>query len=205
MPEYLSIQKEQRWELLDQITRFEGARTLSVGMGMIGSSFLRKANALGAVCYGVRRTVHDQPDYVEQLVIPNEMDAILPEMDVVALSLPGTPETKGMFDRKRLEKMKSTAILLNVGRGNSIVTEDLLSVMANGHLKAACLDVMDPEPLPEGHPLWSAERVYITPHISGGYRSGVNYSLVIDVVIQNLLLVLEGKPPVHTVDRRLGY
>ena len=87
--------------------------------------------------------------------------------------------------------MKKSAILINVGRGNSVVTEDLIRVMQDGHLKAACLDVMDPEPLPADHPLWTAPRVYITPHISGGYRAGVNYSRVIDAVIQNLSLVLQ--------------
>ena len=110
-----------------------------------------------------------------------------------------------MFDERRLRLMKESAILVNVGRGNSVVTEDLLRVMESGHLRAACLDVMDPEPLPEGHPLWTAPRVYLTPHISGGFRAGVNYERVIDTVIRNLTLVLQGKPPVHVVDRELGY
>ena len=205
MPEYLRMQERQGWELLTDICRFEGSRVLSVGMGAIGTSYLRKASALGAVCYGVRRTLHDQPEFVAKLVTPEDMDPLLPEMDVVALSLPGTGEVTGMFDERRLRLMKKDAILLNVGRGNSVVTADLVKVMNSGHLKAACLDVMDPEPLPADHPLWTAPRVYITPHISGGYRAGVNYGRVIDVAVRNVSLVLEGRPPVHTVDRRLGY
>lgn len=205
MPEYLDMQKEKGWELLNSIDRFEGSRILSVGMGAIGSSYLQKANALGAECYGVRRSVHDIPDYVRELVTTKDMDRLLPEMDVVALSLPGTDEVKGMFDERRLRLMKPSAILINVGRGNSVVTEDLIRVMQEGHLKAACLDVMDPEPLPQDHALWTTPRVYLTPHISGGYRAGVNYRQVIDVAIHNVELVLAGKPPVHIVDRRLGY
>ncbi len=205
MPEYLRMQDQQGWELLDDIVRFEGRKVLSVGMGAIGTSYLKKAHALGAVCYGVRRTAHDRPGFVEELVSPDGMDALLPEMDVVALSLPGTDEVKGMFGERRLRLMKRTAIILNTGRGNAIVTDDLIKVMGEGHLRAACLDVMDPEPLPKGHPLWTAPRVYITPHISGGYRAGVNYERVIDAAVKNLALVLEGKPPVHTVDRILGY
>ena len=205
MPEYLRMQDRQEWTLLDDIGRFAGSKVLSVGMGAIGTAYLRKASALGAACWGVRRTVHDRPDFVRELVTPEGMDALLPEMDVVALSLPGTEDVAGMFDERRLRLMKKTAILLNVGRGNSVVTEDLLRVMAEGRLRAACLDVMDPEPLPKGHPLWTAPRVYITPHISGGYRAGVNYDRVIDAVIRNLTLVLQGQPPVHTVDRELGY
>ncbi len=205
MPEYLDMQKEQGWNLLRDIDRFAGSNILSVGMGAIGTSYLKKADALGAICYGVRRSVHDKPEFVKRLVTVNEMDELLPEMDVVALSLPGTSEVKGMFDERRLRLMKKSAILLNTGRGNSVVTEDLIKVMNEGHLKAACLDVMDPEPLPKDHPLWTAPRVYITPHISGGYRAGVNYESVTDVVYRNIELVLSGEPPVHTVDRKLGY
>ena len=205
MPEYLRMQDRQDWDLLHDIGRFAGSRVLSVGMGAIGTAYLQRAAALGAECFGVRRTVHDRPDFVRELVTPEGMDALLPEMDVVALSLPGTQDVSGMFDGRRLRLMKKTAILLNVGRGNSVVTEDLLQVMAEGRIRAACLDVMEPEPLPKGHPLWTAPRVWITPHIAGGYRAGINYDKVIDAVIRNLSLVLQGKPPVHVVDRELGY
>ncbi len=205
MPEYLDMQKEQGWNLLKNIDRFAGSNILSVGMGAIGTSYLKKADALGAICYGVRRSVHDKPEFVQKLVTVDEMDELLPEMDVVALSLPGTAEVKGMFDERRLRLMKKSAILLNTGRGNSVVTTDLIKVMNEGHLKAACLDVMVPEPLPKDHPLWTTSRVYITPHISGGYRAGVNYESVTDVVYRNIELVLSGEPPVHTVDRKLGY
>ena len=174
-------------------------------MGAIGSSYLRKSHALGAICYGVRRTVHDCPDFVEELVDPSGIDRLLPEMDVVALSLPGTDEVNGMFDERRLRLMKKDAIILNVGRGNSIVTQDLIRVMNEGHLRAACLDVMNPEPLPKDHPLWTTPRVYLTPHISGGFRAGINYPRVIDTAIRNLTLVLNGEPPIHIVDRTLGY
>lgn len=205
MPEYLEMQHRQGWELLKSIDRFEGSKVLSVGMGAIGTSYLQRAHALGAECFGVRRTVHDKPDFVVKLVTPAEMDELLPEMDVVALSLPGTKDVTGMFDERRLRLMKKTAILVNVGRGNSVVTEELIKVMEGGHLKAACLDVCNPEPLPKGHPLWTTPRVYITPHISGGYRAGVNYDRVIDTAVNNLKLFLEGKMPVHIVDRKLGY
>lgn len=205
MPEYLTLQQEKEWTLLKEIDRFEGSKILSVGMGAIGTSYLQKSAALGAECYGVRRTVHDQPSFVRKLATPADMDELLPEMDVVALSLPGTDDVRNMFDYRRLSLMKKNAILINVGRGNSVVTEDLIRIMNEGRLKAACLDVMNPEPLPPEHPLWNTPRVYLTPHISGGYRAGINYDRVMDVVIQNVNLVLQGKDPVHIVDRKLGY
>ena len=205
MPEYVKNQQDQKWELLHDISLFEGLKVLSVGMGAIGTSYARKANALGAICYGVRRTIHDQPDFVEKLVTQEGMDELLPEMDIVALSMPGTDEVGGMFDERRLRLMKKTAIIANVGRGNAIVTDDLIKVMNEGHLKAACLDVMTPEPLPQGHPLWTTPRVYLTPHISGGFRAGVNYERVVDTAIKNLTLVAQGEAPIHTVNRELGY
>lgn len=205
MPEYVKNQQDQKWELLHDISLFEGLKVLSVGMGAIGTSYARKANALGAICYGVRRTIHDQPEFVQKLVTPEGMDELLPEMDIVALSMPGTDEVGGMFDERRLRLMKKTAIIANVGRGNAIVTDDLIKVMNEGHLKAACLDVMTPEPLPQGHPLWTTPRVYLTPHISGGFRAGVNYERVVDTAIKNLTLVAQGEAPIHTVNRELGY
>ena len=205
MKEYMHMQDDKKWGLLLDVMRFKGSKILSVGMGAIGSAYLNKAHALGAECYGVRRTVHDRPDFVEELVTIQDMDDLLPEMDVVALSLPGTEEVDGLFDERRLRLMKDDAIILNVGRGNAIVTDDLINVMKQGHLRAACLDVMDPEPLPEDHPLWITERVYITPHVSGGFRAGINYGTVMDVILNNMKLIIQGKEPVHIVDRKLGY
>ena len=86
------------WSLLNDIVRFEGSKILSAGMGAIGTSYVQKASAMRALCYGVRRTVHDKPDLVEKLVTQAEMD-------VVALSLPGTAEAEGMFDERRLRLM----------------------------------------------------------------------------------------------------
>ena len=205
MPEYVVMQLNKAWSSLDDIQRFEGSRVLSVGMGTIGTAYLERAHALGAICYGVRRSVHDKPPFVEELVTTSGMDALLPKMDVVALSLPGTGEVRGLFDERRLRLMKRGAILLNVGRGNAVCTDALIRVMNEGLLRAACLDVMDPEPLPADHPLWTTPRVYITPHISGGFQSGVNYGRVMDVVLNNLQLWLRGEPPVHIVNRELGY
>ena len=205
MPDYVHMQDEKRWSLIPDVVRFKGSNILSVGMGAIGTAYLQKSYALGAECYGVRRTVHDKPDFVERLVTVDEMDELLPQMDVVALSLPGTEEVNGLFDERRLRLMKKTAIILNVGRGNAILTDDLIRVMNEGHLRAACLDVTDPEPLPKSHPLWTTQRVYITPHISGGMRAGINYEAVMDVVMKNMDMILQGKEPVHIVDRKLGY
>lgn len=204
-PEYMEAQKAHRWELLHEVTRIEGANVISVGMGSIGSQYLKRCAALGARCFGVCRTEKEAPDFVEKMATPDTMDELLAEADVVALSLPGTPETKGMFDLAQLRKIKKGAIILNAGRGTAMVTDDLVTLMNEGHFRAACLDVMDPEPLPEDHPLWDTPNVFITPHISGGFRASVNYERVMDVVKENLIRMSEGREVIHAVNRNLGY
>ncbi|MBQ9154133.1 MAG: D-2-hydroxyacid dehydrogenase, partial [Solobacterium sp.] len=101
--------------------------------------------------------------------------------------------------------MKKDSILINVGRGSAIDTEALLKLAREGWFRGVYLDVTDPEPLPLNHPLWNTERVYITPHISGGSDSNIIRGRLLDIVSENLKLVSEGKKPLHIVDRKLGY
>ena len=205
MPDYLENQKKCAWDLLNGIQRVSASTFLSVGMGQIGTAFLKKASALGGTCYGVRRSIHDKPDFIRELYTTDNMKDILGSCDVVALSLPGTSETDNLFDEKMMRQMKPGSILINVGRGNSIVTDDLIKLAKEGYFKGVVLDVTDPEPLPKNHELWHVPNVYITPHVSGGYREGVNYDSVISVIYNNLKNVAEGKQPAHIVDKQIGY
>ncbi len=204
-PEYHDLQKERSWKRYGEPTLISGSKVLSVGMGSIGTEFLRKMDLLGAECYGVRRTVHDKPDFVKELYAFTDLDQILPECDIVGLSLPETPETVGMFNEARLRSMKKDSILINVGRGSAIDTEALLKVANEGWFRAVYLDVTDPEPVPLNHPLWNTERIHITPHISGGSFSNIIRGTLLKVVTKNLTLVSQGELPVHIVDRKLGY
>ena len=204
-PEYHDLQKERSWKRYGEPTLISGSKVLSVGMGSIGTEFLRKMDLLGAECYGVRRTVHDKPDFVKELYAFTDLEKILPECDTIALSLPETPETTKMFNEARLRMIKKDAVLINVGRGTAIDTEALLKVVNEGWFRAVYLDVTDPEPLPLNHPLWNTERIHITPHISGGSFSNIIRGTLLKVITNNLTLVSQGKPPVHIVDRQLGY
>ena len=202
---YLDIQKEHEFTNLGSVNTLTASKVLSVGMGDIGSNFARKMNALGAEVYGVRRSVHEKPSYCADMYTMENMDEIIGECDVVALSLPETEETIHLFDEARLRKMKKGAILVNVGRGSAIVTEDLLKVMKEGYLSGVCLDVTDPEPLPKNHPLWNTEHVYITPHISGRFNAAVTYDFVLNIFKTNLMHYLNNEPLEHVVNKKLGY
>ena len=202
---YMPLQERREFRNLGGVKTVEGCKVVSVGMGDIGSSFARKMHALGATVYGVRRSVHEKPDYIEQMYTPADMDRILSEVDVVGLSLPETGETAGLFDYARLKKIRPGAILVNVGRGSAIVTDDLARAAAEGHFAGVCLDVTDPEPLPADHPLWDMEHVYITPHISGRFNAPLTYERVLDIFDGNLRRYLAGEPLEHVVDRGIGY
>ncbi|MBQ1399215.1 MAG: D-2-hydroxyacid dehydrogenase [Lachnospiraceae bacterium] len=202
---YMPLQERREFRNLGGVKTVYGAKVLAVGMGDIGSNFAKRMHALGATVYGVRRNTHEKPDYVERLFTPADMDEILPEVDVVGLSLPETGETEGMFDYERLKKIRPGAILVNVGRGTAIVTDDLVRAAGEGHFAGVCLDVTDPEPLPADHPLWDIEHVYITPHISGRFNAPVTYEIVLDIFAENLRRYLAGEPLENRVDRGIGY
>lgn len=202
---YYDTQKEHVWNNLGSVPVMRNLKVVSVGMGDIGSEFAKRMHALGCTVYGVRRTVHDVPDYIEKMYTMDNMDEILPECDVVALSLPETEETVGLFDYERLSRIKDHAVLINVGRGSAIISSDLIRIMKEGHLKAACLDVTDHEPLPKNDPLWNTENVYITPHISGRFNAEVTYDKVIDIFLNNLNHYMNKESLEHIVDKSKGY
>ena len=202
---YYDTQKEHLWNNLGSVPVMRNLKVVSVGMGDIGSEFAKRMHALGCTVYGVRRTVHDVPDYIEKMYTMDNMDEILPECDVVALSLPETEETVGLFDYERLSRIKDHAVLINVGRGSAIISSDLIRIIKEGHLKAACLDVTDHEPLPKNDPLWNTENVYITPHISGRFNAEVTYDKVIDIFLNNLKHYMNKETLEHIVDKSKGY
>ncbi|MBE6117953.1 MAG: D-2-hydroxyacid dehydrogenase [Erysipelotrichaceae bacterium] len=204
-PMFMERQRERIWNRDTPLYRVAGTKVLSVGMGAIGTEYLRLCSMLGMECYGVRRTLHDQPDFVKKLYTMDTMDEILPMADFVVLSMPHTPETAGAFHEARFRKMKKDAVLINVGRGTAVVTDDLLTVMKDGWFRGVLLDVMEQEPLPLNSPLWTAERVVLTPHIAGRWTSPTNYEAVMSVVKENLQRFLDGKPLLHTIDRKLAY
>ena len=163
------------------------------------------AKALGARVIGVRRTGTDKPDFVDELIHTDKLDEYLPQADCVAITLPGTTATKGMFDAERMAKMKDGAILLNVGRGMIVDTDALCAALENGKLAGAGVDVTDPEPLPTDHPLWKMENAVITPHISGGYHLQETHDRIVRIMAENLKRFLAGEPLRNVIDFSTGY
>lgn len=207
---YSKLQKEREWNYIGATKSMDELKVLVIGMGDIGSEYAKRMHSLGCTIYGVRRTIHDKPDYVEELYTMETMDAILPECDVIALSLPSTPETQHFMNDSRLSRMKDDSVIVNVGRGSAIDEISLLKHLRNGKFKGVCLDVTEQEPLPKNNPLWTEDRVLITPHISGRFSmtntyNKTTYKKALKIISENLQNYLEGKPLVTLVNKKLGY
>ncbi|MDF3020149.1 MAG: hprA [Steroidobacteraceae bacterium] len=143
-----------------------GKTLLVAGLGGIGLEVAKRANALGMKVIATRNSSRDKPDFVSYVGLADELPTLIQQADVVVAALPLVPATTNLFDAKMFARMKKTAYFINVGRGGSVVTDDLVAALNNGTIAGAGLDVTEPEPLPRDHALWKARNIIITPHMS---------------------------------------
>lgn len=202
---YYRNQMEHIWKDEGNVTSIEESTTLVVGLGDIGGDFARKMKALGSYTIGIKRTKGQKPEYIDELYTMEDLDALLPKADIVALSLPGTKDTYHLFNRDKFNLMKKGAIIINVGRGNCICTDDLCDALENGIISGAGLDVTEPEPLPSEHRLWDVPGVVITPHISGFFHLPETLRRIVNISIENLEHFKKQEPLKNVVDFETGY
>ncbi|HCC00895.1 MAG TPA: D-2-hydroxyacid dehydrogenase [Ruminococcaceae bacterium] len=203
--QYQRNQVKHLWKDEGIVHSIYGARTLIIGLGDIGSSYGQKMKALGSTVVGIKRHVQSRPVWLDELYSMDSLDQELAKADIVAMSLPSTPLTTHLIDKRRLSLMRRHAILLNVGRGDAIVTEDLCYALNKGLIFGAFLDVTDPEPLPKENALWDADNILITPHIAGDFHLQETLEKVIDITCKNLKRFQTGAPLENIVDRSTGY
>lgn len=202
---YQENQKTGTWNWEGFAKSIYGSTALIVGLGDLGGEFARRMKALGSYTIGVRRTDLTKPDYLDEIHLNEDLDDLLPRADILALSLPATPQTYHIIDERRLSLMKDDAVLVNVGRGTAIDTDALVKTLESGKLLGAALDVTDPEPLPPEHPLWKTRGAHITPHISGGGTLPETKNRLARHCAANIRAFLEGKPLKSVVDPETGY
>jgi phosphoglycerate dehydrogenase-like enzyme len=162
LPRLIDSQREGRWRRDDGVrgADLEGATVLILGYGSIGQAVEGRLRAFGV---DVVRVARREREGVHTLV---DLPGLLPKADIVVVLLPLTTETRGLVDADVLALMPRGALLVNASRGGVVDTEALTAAVASGRIRAA-LDVTDPEPLPDGHPLWALPDVLITPHVAG--------------------------------------
>jgi phosphoglycerate dehydrogenase-like enzyme len=181
----------------------EGKTMLVVGLGGIGTEVAMRAHGLGMKVVATRDNDRSKPDFVSYVGLSDELLTLAKSADVIVNSVPLTPQTTGMYDAKFFAVLKPTALFINVARGGSAVTADLVSALNEHRIAGAGLDVVDPEPLPPNHPLWRAPHVIITPHISS--RSDLPGEARWTLAIENLRRYANGEKMLSVVDLTKGY
>lgn len=201
-----AVKKQGRNEWAQESIHYDqlaGKNLLVVGTGHIGQQLSKSIHSLGVNVYGINTTGHPADGFVETYSIKN-MAKIVPEMDIVVGILPGTHETYHIFNSDIFEKMKKSAVFVNVGRGDTVHTKELITSLEEKYFAFAALDVFEEEPLPKESPLWGFDNVLITPHISG---MTVNFqNKFMDIFLANLKNYVSSKElTVNQVELKRGY
>lgn len=198
---------EARWSPADagraHMEALYGKTMLVVGLGGIGTDVAQRAHALGMTVIATREHGHEGPDFVSYVGEPSELLALARRADVIVNTTPLTRETTGLFNAKFFAVVKPTALFINVARGASVVTADLVAALDQRRLGGAGLDVVDPEPLPPNHPLWRAPHIIVSPHVAG--RSdlpGIDRWII---ARENLRRYAAGARMLSVVNLKLGY
>jgi phosphoglycerate dehydrogenase-like enzyme len=178
-----------------------------VGMGSIGRAISGRARPFGMRVVGVKRTVREADeawDYADELYPTAELRTALGEADYVAVTLPGTPETRRLLDAEAIAAIKQGAYFANVGRGSVVDEAALVEALQSGHLSGAALDVFEVEPLPEESPLWELDNVIVSAHTTDVVPALINAAQT-DLFCENLRRYLAGEELLNVLDKRLLY
>ncbi|MDP6798225.1 MAG: D-2-hydroxyacid dehydrogenase [SAR202 cluster bacterium] len=196
---YVQRQMRANWEPGYEIVNLPDATAIIVGVGGIGAETARLCAEFGMTVLGVDPRVSDPPQGVAELHDPDALGELLPRADFVIVTAPETPATQGMFNADMFRRMSSGAHFINIGRGATVILDDLVGALGAGEIRSAALDVFQVEPLPSDHPLWSMSNVIITPHCAGAgpYLDDRRLELFID----NCVRFDRGKPLLNVVDK----
>jgi phosphoglycerate dehydrogenase-like enzyme len=182
--------------------RLEDKTVVMVGTGGIGSAFVPMVRPLGVRTIGVNRSGRSL-EGAERTVAVEELERVLPEADFAVVAAAYTDATHHLFDKSKFAAMKSDSWIVNVARGGLIDTDALVNALQAQDIAGAALDVTDPEPLPDGHPLWDLENCLITPHVANTWAMGL--AELPGLVRRNVAARAAGERMEGLVDPRLGY
>ncbi len=180
-----------------------GKTIVVVGTGSLGSSMIKLVAPLGANVIGVNRK-GKMVEGCSKVVTTDKIDSVLPEADILYLALPETSETKNLINHKRLNLLKSSCGVVNIGRQSAMDYEALCEKLNKDELAGAILDVFTHEPIETNSKLWNTPNLVITPHVSSDDHG--NYvKMTLDLFLKNLKLFLLNKELVNKIDKNLGY
>lgn len=180
-----------------------GRTAVVIGLGGIGMQIAQRAWGFGMNVIGVDPEDRPFSGFVKKLVKPDQLDEVIPEADVVFISVPHTPKSHKMVGPKQFGLMKQGSYFIAVSRGGIYDMPSLVKALDEKRLAGAGVDVVDPEPLPKGHPLWKFPNAMITPHIAG--RSDKDHARMVSTIQENIKRFVAGKPLLNVVDKQKGY
>jgi len=202
VPHFVTRQRAAQWDRAWS-TPIAGKTVVIIGTGAIGLSAARLARRFGMRVLGVSRTGRARPA-VERMYRPKDLAKVLPRADLVLITTPLTPETRGLLGRRELDLLPRHAGIVNLGRGRVVDYDALAEKLRKGELSGAVLDVFPEEPLPADSPLWSTPNLIISPHC-GVDDAEVYVPRCLDIFFANLERYLDGRPLKNVVDLARGY
>ncbi len=180
------LKATQTWAQLDlrpKLRSLEASTVLILGFGAIGQRAAELLRVFNPSLIAVGRASRAHP-LVERVAAVDELDALLPQVDAVIAALPLDPTTRNLLDARRLGLLQSHAVVVNVGRGETIDEAALAAALMDGKIAGAGLDVYQTEPLPKDSPLWKAPNLILSPHVAGMGRSHL-FKRMVEVCVRN--------------------
>jgi glyoxylate/hydroxypyruvate reductase A len=202
MQVFAANQREKRWHKIFS-SSIAGRTLVVVGLGGIGGAAAEGAKRLGMTVIGVRNR-QEAHAVCDRVVETSRLDEVLPLADYLLIALPLTPATTRLFDRRRLDLLKSGAGLINIARGRVIDNDAVADKLDRDELSGAVLDVFDQEPLAADSRLWSTRNLIITPHVSSE-DSEMHVAHTLDIFFEHVRCWLAGKPLPNLIDAMRGY
>ena len=181
----------------------DGYKVVVVGTGSLGGTMIKHISKLGAEVIGVNRR-GKSVEGCSKVITFDKIDEVLPVADFLYLAVPETEETKGLINKERLDSLKSTCGIVNIGRQSVLDYETLRIKLEKNEIAGAILDVFSHEPIPKNSKFWDTPNLIITPHVSSDSQG--NYiEMVLKIFFKNLKLFIENKELINQIDQQLGY
>ena len=197
------LSRRREWAPRWPMRPLRGSHVTVLGLGGIGQEVCRLLAGFGVHVTAVRRTPGPPTDAPAEVVSFDRLDEVLPGSDAVVVTLPGTDETRGLLDSRRLALLPDHAVVVNVGRGSVVDSDDLADALDRGTLRGAVLDVADQEPLPEDSRLWGRDNVILSPHTAA--LATDEDERILELFGDNLRRFLRGEPLRNLVEHARGY
>ena len=203
--DYSAIVRRREWVRDLPVRSIKGSRVTLLGTGDIGRETALRLRAFGpAWLAGVNRSGSNLQALFDRVLRQSQLDDVLPETDILVISVPGTQETRHMLDARRLALLPDQAVVINVGRG-SVIDQKALEAELRAERLYAALDVFEQEPLPADDPLWDCPRLLMAPHVAGNMTLPYTKDRIVELFLEDFENYKAGRPLIRRVDLKKGY